>query len=335
LDRTPLILVTEPIADVGLHLLANAGELRTPWLEGRTFNDDDLREASALIVRLVPVTASLIGKAVNLKVIGRHGAGLDTVDIQAATSQHIPVVYTPLANKNAVAEHAIHLILSLARHTVAADRAVRESHFHLRDSLIGIELRHKTLGVVGIGGIGLRVAEIAHKGFEMSIVAYDPLAGALPASHHFVKRMDSLQELLQQADVVTLHSPLTPRTRHMINSESIGWMKNSALLINTSRGAVIDTHVLADALRSGKLAGAALDVFENEPLPADHPLQSTAQVLFSPHIAGSTGEAREAMAELVARQVVQVLKGQRPKFLANPEVLRDSPSFVEVPFESR
>jgi len=334
-DRTPLILVTEPIADVGLHLLADAGELRTPWLEGRTFNDDDLREASALIVRLVPVTASLIGKAANLKVIGRHGAGLDAVDLQAATSHHIPVVYTPLANTNAVAEHAMHLILSLARHTVAADRAVRESHFHLRDSLLGIELRHRTLGIVGIGSIGLRAAEIAHKGFEMNIVAYDPLAKTLPASHHFVKRMDSLRELLQQADVVTLHSPLTPETRHMINSESVAWMKTSALLINTSRGAVIDTHVLADALKSGKLAGAALDVFENEPLPADHPLQSTPRVLFSPHIAGSTGEALEAMAELVARQVVEVLKGQRPKFLANPDVLRDWSSVAAVRFESR
>jgi D-3-phosphoglycerate dehydrogenase len=330
LDRTPLILVTEPIADVGLHLLANAGELRTPWVEGRTFNDEDLRQASALIVRLVPVTASLIGKAANLKVIGRHGAGLDTVDIRAATSRRIPVVYTPLANANAVAEHAVHLILSLARHTVAGDRAVRESRFDLRDALIGFELRHQTLGVVGLGGIGLRVAEIAHKGFDMRILAYDPIAGVLSPSHNFVKRTDTLRELLQQADVVTLHSPLTPETHHMVNPESLGWMKSSALLINTSRGAVIDTKSLAEAIKSGKIAGAALDVFEDEPLPADHPLQSTEQVLFSPHIGGSTREARERMSELVARQVVQVLKGELPKFLANPDALRDWPSDGQI-----
>jgi D-3-phosphoglycerate dehydrogenase len=319
----PLILVTEPIADVGLRLLANAGELRTPWAAGRTFNDEDIREASALIVRLVPVTASLIGKAEKLRVVGRHGAGLDTVDLHAATKRRIPVVYTPLVNANAVAEHAIHLVLSLARHTLAGDQAVRKLRFDQRDSLVGFELRHKTLGVVGIGGIGLRVAEIAYKGFDMRIVAYDPFAETLPPTHNFVERAGSLRELLQQADVITLHSPLTPETHHIINSESLKWMKRSALLINTSRGAVVDTHVLANALNSGQLAGAALDVFENEPLPADHPIQSATNVLFSPHIAGSTVEAREAMAELVARQVLQVLRGERPEFLANPEALRD------------
>lgn len=323
MDRAPLILVTEPIADVGLQLLAGAGELRAPWLAGRTFNDEDLREASALIVRLVPITASLIGKAEKLRVVGRHGAGLDTVDLQAATLRHIPVVYTPLVNANAVAEHTIHLALSLARHVLAGDRAVRESRFDLGDSLVGFELRGKTLGVVGIGSIGLRVAEIAHKGFDMKVVTYDPFADVLPASHSFVRRAGSLRELLQGADVVTLHSPLTTETHHIINSESLKWMKRSALLINTSRGAVIDTHVLASVLNGGQLAGAALDVFENEPLPARHPLQSAANVLFSPHIAGSTGEAREAMSELVARQVLQVLRGERPEFLANPQAFRD------------
>ena len=326
MDKAPLILVTEPIADVGLNVLANAGELRTPWLEGRKFNDNDVREASAIIVRLVPVTASMIERGVNLKVIGRHGAGLDTVDLQAATSRNIPVVYTPFANANAVAEHTLHLILSLARHTVAGDRAVKESRFELRDSLVGFELRNQILGVVGIGSIGLRVAEIAHKGFQMRILAYDPHAGTLSPSHSFVKRTDSLRDLLQHADIVTLHSPLSLETRHIINSESLGWMKRSALLVNTSRGAVIDTEALARALQAGRIAAAALDVFENEPLPSNHPLQFTDRVLFSPHIGGSTREARAAMAELVACQVVQVLKGERPKFLANPEALLDWPS---------
>jgi len=322
--------VTEPIADVGLRLLGCFARLRIPWADGRIFNDADLREASAIIVRLVPITASLLSKAVNLKVVGRHGAGLDTVDLEAATSRRIPVVYTPFANANAVAEHTLHLILSLARYTLAGDRAVRDSRFDLRDSLVGFELRCKTLGMVGIGSIGLRVAEICHNGFEMKIVAYDPFVKSLAPPYGFVSRADSLRELLQQADVVTLHLPLTPETHHMINSDSIGWMKSSAWLINTARGSVVDTVALANALNGGQLAGAALDVFENEPLPADHPLQSAAHVLFSPHIGGSTLEAREAMGEIVARQVLQVLNGQRPEFVANPQALRDWPAVGQM-----
>jgi D-3-phosphoglycerate dehydrogenase len=315
----PLILVTEPIADVGLRLLADFADVRKLWSEGRRFTDDDLRQADALIVRLVPVTASLMEKAAKLKVIGRHGAGVDTIDLPAATQKGIRVVYTPCANANAVAEHTLNLVLSLARHTVAGDHAVRQSGFTLRDTLIGLELRNKTLGIVGLGAIGLRVADIGHHGFGMKVVGYDPYA-KLPSSHSFVQSTESLRQLLETSDVVSLHAPLTPGTQHMINAESLHWMKRSALLVNTSRGAVIDTVALAEALGSGELGGAALDVFEKEPLAAEHPLQSAQRVLFSPHLAGSTREAREAMAQLVARQVVQVLKGEPPEHLANPQV---------------
>ena len=320
MGKKPIVLVTEPIADVGLELLRGCCEVRTPWAEGRPYTDEDLKDSSAIIVRLVRVTESLLSKAADLKVVGRHGVGLDTVDLEAATLRGIPVVYTPDVNANAVAEHAIHLMLSLARHTLEADRAVRQSLPNIRDSLTGIELRHKTLGVVGLGAIGLRVADIGYKGFEMRTLGYDPFI-APPPSHDFVKRVESLRELLQQADIVTLHVPLTPQTRHIINSESLGWMKSSGLLVNTCRGAVIDTASLAVALNGGRLAGAALDVFEAEPLPPDHPLQSAPRVVFSPHVAGSTIEARDMMAQLVARQVVQVLNGERPDFLANPQVL--------------
>lgn len=314
-----IILVTEPIADAGLRLLASSGEVRMPWAEGRRVNDQDLEEANALIVRLVPVTASVINKAAKLKVIGRHGAGLDTVDLHAATLRRIPVVYTPLANANAVAEHTLNLILGLARHTVQAHQAVQQSCFGLRESLLGMELRNKTIGIIGLGAIGVRVAEICKYGFQMRVAAYDPYVH-LPDSPSFVTMVSTLRELLGQSDVVTLHSPLTERTRHMINTESLTFMKSSALLINTSRGAVIDTVALASALEKEQLAGAALDVFECEPLPDEHPLRSSKQVLFSPHIGGATHEAYKAVAELVAQQVVQVLNGQHPEFLANPQV---------------
>ena len=319
MNRTPLVLVTEPIASRGLRLLAASCEVRAPWSEGRIFDENDLRDADALIVRLVPVTATLLEKAPNLRVIGRHGVGLDSVDLAAATSRGIPVVYTPGSNSNAVAEHAFHLMLSLCRHTLAAHRAVRESAIPSPD-LVGSELRSRILGIVGIGAIGTRVARIAHHGFGMTVIGYDPLINP-SASPSFVKRTSSLRELLEQADIVTLHAPLTPLTRHMINSESLAWMKPSALLINTARGAEVDSHALATALQTRQIAGAALDVFENEPLPAENPLQSAPRILFSPHIGGSTLEARDATAEIVVRQVVEVLKGDRPEFLANPDVM--------------
>ena len=330
MSKKTLVLVTEPIDEIGLQLLGESCDLRTPWTRGSAFNDEDLKEADAIIVRSVPVTASLICKSPKLKVIGRHGAGLDSVDLNAATLRRIPVIYTPFVTANAVAEHAVHLMLSLARQTLAADEAVRKSRFDIRDSLIGFELRDTILGIVGLGAVGMRVAEICHKGFEMKVVAFDPFA-QLPASLDFVRRIDSLRELLQQADIVTLHTPLTSETHHLINSESLGWMKCSALLINTARGAIIDTRELAFALNSGRLMGVALDVFEVEPLPADHPLQSAPRVLFSPHNGGATREARKAMSELVARQVLQVLHGERPKFLANPEVFEARSSVDQIP----
>lgn len=335
MKKAPIILVTEPIADAGLNILASAGELRTPWLESCKSSEEDVKEANAIIVRLVPVTAALISKAVNLRVIGRHGTGLDTVDLEAATSRNIPVVYTPFANTTAVAEHTLHLILALARHTVAGDRAVRDFRFHERDALIGFELYKRTLGIIGLGSVGLRVAEIAHKGFQMKVAAYDPHVNALSPLFDFVRQRDNLKDLLQESDIVSVHCPLTAETRGMINAETLRFMKRTALLINTSRGAVITVADLVAALQRGHIAGAGLDVFEQEPLPRNHPLQNVPRVLFSPHIAGSTEEARHGMAELVARQVVQVLRGERPKFLANPKALAISTQIAALEFESR
>ena len=159
-NHKPIVLVTEPIADTGLELLQRECEVRTPWVNGGSHTDQDLAEADAIIVRLVRITESLLSKAAALKVVGRHGVGLDTVDLEAATSRGIPVVYTPHINANAVAEHTFSLMLSLARHIVPADCAVRQSLPNIRDSLIGIELRRRRLGVIGLGAIGRRVAEI-------------------------------------------------------------------------------------------------------------------------------------------------------------------------------
>jgi len=319
----PVVLVTERIADVGLKLLDQSCEVCAPWRLGRSYAAEEWGAADAVIVRLCRVTAGVLSAAPRLKVIGRHGAGLDNVDLKAATERGIPVVFTPskLTMANAVAEHTVQMMLALARQAVAGDKAVREGLFGPRNSLQGVELRQKTLGIVGLGAIGARVAEICHKGFGMRIIAYDPNLKELPPRAE-VAMVHSLRELLEQADVVTLHLPSTAETSYMIDTETLGYMKPSAMLINTARGAVVNTLALAAALHRGELLGAALDVFEKEPPPLDHPLLAAPRSLFSPHIASSTGAAMERMAGLVARQVVQVLKGERAPFVANPEVFK-------------
>ncbi len=320
--KKPVVLVTERIADVGLQLLEKSCKVCTPWREGRNYAEEELRAADALIVRLRRVTAGVLTVATKLKVIGRHGAGLDNVDLKAATQRGIPVVFTPSAQTmaNAVAEHSVQMMLALARKTTTADKLVREGNFQKRTSLLGVELRRKTLGVVGLGTIGTMVARICRSGLGMQIVAYDPYAEKQASKEGFTL-VGSLQELLEQADVVTLHLPSSSDTFHLINAETLRHMKPSAMLINTSRGAVVDTSALAEALCHGELLGAALDVFEQEPPPRDHPIMAAPRTLFSPHIASSTEASMDRMAELVARQVVQVLKGERPKFVANPEAI--------------
>jgi D-3-phosphoglycerate dehydrogenase / 2-oxoglutarate reductase len=210
-------------------------------------------------------------------------------------------------------------MLALARNSLAADRAVRENHAEIRNSLIGFELLHKTLGIVGLGAIGSRVAAICAQGFDMQVIVFDPFLTDRE-SRHFMVFARSLAELLGRADVLTLHVPLNDNTRHLIDADALARMKRSGLLVNTARGAVVDTLALANVLKDGLIRGAALDVFEEEPLPRNHPLLSAPNTIFSPHIAGSTKEAREEMSKLVAHQVLQVLRGERPEFLANPGV---------------
>ncbi len=321
----PIVLITERIAEVGLQTLSAECEICAPWREGQLPGDHDLAIADAIIVRLFNVTEAVLAAAPKLKVIGKHGVGVDNVDLTAATRLGIPVVFTPsaLTMANAVAEHAVQLMLALARQSVVADRLVREARFDDRRSITGIELSGKTLGIIGLGVIGTRVAEICHNGFNMQVLAYDPYhssqAGRLP-----ITLVGSLRELLEQSDVVSLHVPATPETHHLVNAETLGYMRPSAMLVNTARGSVVDTVALSEALSRGHLYGAALDVFETEPPPIDHPILAAPRTLFTPHISSSTGAALERMAQLVARQVLLILKGERPEFVANPEAFQSA-----------
>ncbi len=321
MSAKPVVLVAEPIADVGLQFLAQCCEIITPWKVGRAYNAEELARANGIIIRLAKVTASVMDAGPHLKVIGRHGVGVDNVDLKAATQRGLPVVFTPsaLTMVNAVAEQTVQLMLALGRHAVAEDQFVRQNRWAERSSLLGVEFYQKTLGVIGLGAIGKKVAAICQKGLGMKIVAYDPFVKAAPSDLE-VTLVDSLLEVLQQADVLTLHLPSTAETAYLIGAKELAAMKPTAMLINAARGSIVDSIALAQALQRGQLFGAALDVFEEEPPALDHPLLTAPRTLFSPHVASMTGGSMARMAELVARQVVQALTGERPSYVANPDV---------------
>ena len=222
----PVVLVTERIADAGLQLLEKPCEVCAPWRQNRHPTEEEIGAADAVVVRLFKITDAVLSVAPKLRVVGRHGAGLDNVDLKAATERRIPVVFTPSAQTmaNAVAEHAVQMMLALARHAVAADRLVREGHFAQRSSLQGAELHGRTLGVIGVGAIGARVAEICQNGFGMRVVAYDPYVEAQPSQAAFTL-VKSLHQLLEQSDVVTLHLPSTPEAGSWTR---LPWRKPSA-----------------------------------------------------------------------------------------------------------
>jgi D-3-phosphoglycerate dehydrogenase len=268
---------------------------------------EQVAEADALVVRsAVQVDGALLQHARKLRVIGRAGVGVDNIDLEAATRRGIAVMNTPGANAAAVAEHTFGLMLSLARHLSRADATTRAGKWE-KKSLQGTELKGKTLGIVGLGRIGLEVARRA-RAFGMELVGHDPF---VPSSNAVIRELEiklaSLDELYSAADYVTLHVGLTPQTSGMINSESLKKFKSGSRLINCARGELIDEAALAAALRLGHLAGAAIDVFTEEP-PKNSALLALENLMATPHIAGSTEEAQEAVGVQIAMQVKEYLK---------------------------
>ncbi|TMG38713.1 MAG: phosphoglycerate dehydrogenase, partial [Chloroflexi bacterium] len=283
--------------------------LREPELVER------LGDVDALVVRSeTKVTAKVLDAAPRLAVVGRAGVGVDNIDVPAATARGVYVVNAPLGNIVAAAEHAITLALAVMRRVVDADRSIRAGEW-TRSKFIGNELRGKTLGLVGIGRVGTEVARRAAV-FGMTIVAHDPFATEASARAAGA-RLVELDELLRTADVVSVHVPLTEKTRGLMGEASLAKMKKSAIVVNTSRGEVVDLPALADALAGGRLSGAGLDVFPQEPLPADSPVRGAPRTVLTPHIAGSTVEAQTNVAVDVVEQILDVLDGKPARFAVN------------------
>ena len=255
----------------------------------------------------------------NLKVIGRHGVGLDTVDIPAATRRGIAVVHAPGSNSQAVAEHALMLMLTCIKRTFAIDKATRKGDWSARSRVGNTELGGKTLGIVGVGNVGRRVAKFAGA-IGMRVLGYDPYVPEAELRQRGVEPQKSLEAMLPQVDILTTHTPLTPETHGMINDKTLGLMKKGAIYINTSRGPVQQERALFEALTRGHLAAAGLDVFEEEPSSTDNPLFNMDTVVVSSHVAGVTKEASRAASMQVTGEMLRVLRGEMPDVLVNPEV---------------
>jgi D-3-phosphoglycerate dehydrogenase len=299
------ILIAEPLAAAGV----DAFRAQTGWnviVSSPKEYAQHLAEADALLVRsAVQVTKEVLEKAPKLRVIGRAGVGVDNVDLDAATAAGVIVMNTPGGNAISVAEHTLALMLAMARHIPQANASTRAGKWE-KKKFLGNELRGKTLGVVGLGSIGREVVKRA-TAFEMRIVAHDPYVTTKIAQGLGVELM-ALGELYAASDYITLHVAATPETQGMLSREAFAKMKDGVRIVNCARGELVDEAALAEALASGKVADASLDVFATEPVPPAYPLFASEAVLATPHIGGSTEEAQEIVGVRIAEQVVEYLK---------------------------
>ncbi len=318
------IYITRPIPKAGIDYLTRKGYQITVNREDRTLSKRELiSEISevhydAVLTLLTDKIDADVLEAIGprCKIIANYAVGFDNIDIEAAVSRGIVVTNTPSVLNNAVAEHTVALMCSVSRRIVEADKFMREGMYKgwAPTMLLGIELAGKTLGIIGLGNIGSRVGHIASGGFDMQVLYHDVKPTPSFEEECNARFCSELDEILEKSDIVTLHVPLLPSTKHLIDARRLSQMKQTAILINTSRGGVIDEKALVDALSEQKIAGAGLDVFEHEP-EITPGLSKLSNVVLTPHIASATTEARNAMAVCAAENIHLVLSGEEP---ANP-----------------
>ena len=317
------VLITEPIHQAGLAMLQDKVEVLGPDLMAWGGYKKFLPEISGIIVRAWRIDDLFYDQGQSLEIISKHGTGVDNIDIPRASKKGIAVTNTPTANVNAVAEYAVTLMLSLTRRVCEAAASMRsEGGDDGKYRIIGSELYGKTLGIIGLGNIGKSVARKCIDGFGMRVIGFDPYADAEAVSQSGITPVADVDDILRRSDYITLHLPLTESSRDLITLREIRLMKSTAILVNTSRGGIVNEKDLARALRENLIAGAAVDVFEQEPPGPDNPLFTAPDVLLTPHIGGQTGESLKRMAEQSVNNLLLFLDGKKPETLLNPEVLR-------------
>ena len=308
------VLVTAEIDKVGIEYLKEHGceVLNEEGLKLQNVADFDA-EYDAIITRSEKIDKAVFDKAVNLKVVAKHGIGVDTIDLESAREKGVRVVNAPEANSNSVVEHTLLLMLAIAKDLIWGDRELRFGNYPSREKLKAVEVRDKVLGLVGLGRIGRQVGLIAATGFGMKVAAYDPYVKKenIPS---YITYEETLDALLENADFVSLHLPYTPSNKHLFGAEEFAKMKRSAYFINAARGPIVDETALIHALRNNIIAGAGLDVFEEEPPTRENPVFKLENVVVTPHCAALTAEAKRNMSLHAARGVVSVLYGEEPEW---------------------
>lgn len=319
-------VMTQAVCPQGMELLKDLAKVYVADNGDPNNYLDEMRDADALIVRIAKCDGKAIAGSPALKVIGRTGVGYDSVDVAEATKRGIPVVITPGANNRSVAEHAVAMMFALSKNLYEAQTEMLRGNWKIRDAKKAFELEGKTVGVIGLGAIGRETAKIC-QGCGMKLAGYDPFLSrekieALGADYY-----ENYEDLLKVSDIVTVHVPLTEGTRDMISKPQLEMMKDTALLINCSRGGIVNEQDLVEALKNGTIAGAGTDVYCNEPPAADDPLLNCPNLIVSPHSAAQTREAVIEMAQMCVRGCLAVCQGKKWPYVADKSVY-DHPAWA-------
>lgn len=325
------VLLTERIDQTGIDILSKVAQVDIAPDPSEKTIVSMVGDYDAMVIRATLLTEPMLAAGKKLKVVGRHGVGTDNLDIPAATRYGILLLNTPGANAGSVAEYTVGALLYLFKRFTESDRMLRRGDFNRPGSLTGLltklgfentVLEGKTIGLAGFGAIAKRVAKICIHGFEMRVLAYDPYVSEEDMRELGVHKVASVREMAPLVDALAIHAPKTPETSNLINSEIFSVMKPTAVIINAARGGIVNEADLADALRNKTIAAAATDVYDKEPPPMEHPLFALENVLLTPHIGAASDGAMRNMASYVANGVVDVLKGRKPEFVVNRELLK-------------
>ena len=306
----PIVLMTQPIAKSAIERIQSLAEVRIASDSSERTLQHQIRDADVLVVR-DPIAPSVIAAAERLRLVARHGVGLDFIPIEECRRRGIPITITPGANTNAVVEWVLGCMIALSHRMGTATRFTRQGEWKKREGLEGFELSAKTLGIIGFGRIGSALSSLASSAFKMETLAYDPVQSDQRIAMHGARKAD-LDEVLAASHFVSLHLPATEETRHLFNADTFAKMRRGSILINGARGALVDTKALLTALATGQLGGAAMDGVDLEPLPTDHPLLLRDDVILTPHSAALTQEALHNMGQMVADEVERALQGLAP-----------------------
>ena len=311
------VLIPQDIVEEGKKFLRDKG-YNIKMGSGITVDKiiEDVKDCDAILARTAPFPKEVIEAGTKLKVIGRHGVGVDNIDVKTAAERGVYVTYAPESNASSVAEYAVGMIIALARNFLTGDKAVRAGNWEFRNKSRASDLAGKTLGLVGAGRVGSLVAKKAFFGLDMNVIVYDPYVKEIKSVPE-AKIVTDLDTIFKTADFISLHMPATPETKGMIGRKYFDMMKKSAYLVNAARGEVVNEKDLYDALKSGTFAGAGLDVFDPEPPKNDNPLFGLDNVILSPHNAALTQECMTRMALHAAMGIDDVLSGRVPKWAVN------------------